>query len=431
MKNYITIAPVSAGCRTEKNKRLNSAILFLKLFVVLLLANSKLTMAACGCDAATPLLLGNSSLIGAGVSNGCYFVSGTFTVNSNFVIDNCTVLIDECVMIEVLDNCTLTITNNSVLTRCSLMWDEIHVYDGGTIIVEDGSTIKHANIGIHLENNTSFTLSDAFFIDNRIGVYNDPIDDGFNAIVGTVTGTEFFFGSHFDLPGSCTPTMGDIPFAGMELNDVILTIGDDNKDQNLFGELNIGILARECILVVTNTEIARILPDLAYGNIYDGSAIYAEGVTSDHSLTLYPCAATQVTGSTIWTCKFGIYNYQNTAAAYGVFFGSIETGIYSEGLTTGMYTEIGECKFSDIFSYGINWLNNTGADFMRARLNEFALTADPNTIAISMQEPSTSGTANYEVYWNTINISAGKWIFHAKCTTYFAAKCTTIVKCLI
>jgi hypothetical protein len=141
-------------------------------------------------------------------------VKGTFTVNSNFSIDNVHFVMDEDAKIEV-SNATFDINNSELNTCEDVMWEGINVNGVTAEVIVDRSTIADANKAVNSINGGVFTITNSTFDANYHGIY---VDAYYYAHQGTVT--QSTFESTYFLKGNSFP---DRPLAGIYLNNVIDT----------------------------------------------------------------------------------------------------------------------------------------------------------------------------------------------------------------
>jgi hypothetical protein len=114
-------------------------------------------------------------------------VKDTFTVNSNFSIDNVHFIMDEDAQIEV-SNATFDINNSELYTCENVMWEGINVNGVTAEVVMDESSIADANKAVNSLNGGVFTITNSTFDANYHGLYVDAYD---GVHQGSVEGTTF------------------------------------------------------------------------------------------------------------------------------------------------------------------------------------------------------------------------------------------------
>ena len=199
-------------------------------------------------------VVSGSTLSGANVK-----VNGTFTVNSNFSINNVNFIMAEDAKIKVT-NGSFDVLGSEFRTCSNVMWKGIEV-DGGALTIDD-SKVKDAIKGINSLNGSAFTVSNTTFDANYHGIYVDAYN-GYHA--GTVEGSTF--DCSYSLKDA---TVGTNTLAGIYLNDVVNVSGSNN--------ITIGSIYDENVFLGPNAfgnlpPTSSSSPGLQYGIIANKSSV--------------------------------------------------------------------------------------------------------------------------------------------------------------
>ncbi|MBK8845809.1 MAG: T9SS type A sorting domain-containing protein [Bacteroidetes bacterium] len=293
--------------------------------------------------------------------------------------------------------------NSAILNKCTYMWRGITVESGGNIQVYNNGVIADAEKAMTMEDETSFTLDNANLVNNVTGVFvpQNPVDAMWN-INGYCAASYFALTGPLASPYPGQTPFGKIPYAGMDISNVYMTIGDNSKMYNTFGELNLGILTRSSFLEVRNSFFATIFKDLAYGNNkHDGSCIAAfGGHGTSFRLDVYPISPlAQFPPPTMTQADRGVYSkFINTKIA-GVKMNSMKTGVETELCTNGMETKVFDCEIN-ARDYGINWYNNAGSSNMLAANNNIRVHGNKFGACVRIAE--LNQFANYKITDNDL-----------------------------
>lgn len=197
-------------------------------------------------------------------------VKGTFTINSNFSIDNVHFIMDEDAQIEV-SNATFDINNSEFYTCEDVMWEGINVNGVTAEVIVDGSTIADANKAVNSLNGGVFTITNSVFDANYYGLY---VDSYYDAHQGTVT--QSTFKSSYFLKDNSLPNRPD---AGIYLNNVIdtnllsfsinsnlftgPTSGSSNPPTSASSGLQHGIIVNSSYVNIYNNEFESFIKNSA------------------------------------------------------------------------------------------------------------------------------------------------------------------------
>ncbi|MEO8086673.1 MAG: T9SS type A sorting domain-containing protein [Bacteroidota bacterium] len=346
------------------------------------------------------------------------WLHGDFIIDVDWnILNTCSVHVEECSEIVVERGVLLNVQNSSLI-KCTNMWHRIKL-EPGSQLEFNNSRISGADIGVYCVQTdlyqTIFNLEgNGGITDSRVGVFVEiNSNHAFNNIIGNVTGQIITRGGNFNNQCATQPVIGALPYAALELNDIILDVGNDGALRNSFSELNIGITSNRCILKVTNTQFQNIYIDAAYaplGNTFDGTAVHCFGGSSIYSLDL-----TKGTNGTISTNVYrGVYTDNITANIHEmemyVQFTGVFTTACSQTLNTLVESSIIQVDGSstDIAFYGIDWRNNAGAAKMEVSKNEITISGKPIMKGVCIREAYAGTTsANYLISDNLIHMTDG------------------------
>jgi len=374
--------------------------------------------AYCGCMDSVNVYIadGDSSSMLAqpnGYVNDSLYIAGTFYVNTSFTLTNCKVYTAPGAQIIVILPGSFT-TDNTTIAACDTMWQGIEIMPDTKITIKNHSFIYDADKGIYAHDNSGFTVTDSYILDCVKSVYT-PFDTSGNFIGCKVTGSTFgLYVPAFkpDFPGQAPH--GNIPEAGIELNDMsVAIVGDDTYGQNTFYNMNTGITGLRSNITVNNSEFLRILVDTFYTNAYSATALSARGDVSlprAASLTIHPLASGL---PTVHDSHRGVFTRYSNLRIEGVDLINLYTGIYSTLCKDHLTSSVTNCSI--LASHrGINWKFNAGAASMYVADNRITMTGDTTAIAISMQEGNTGAIANYHIFQNYIYLYDSKYGIRAR-----------------
>ncbi|MEO8085550.1 MAG: T9SS type A sorting domain-containing protein [Bacteroidota bacterium] len=320
-------------------------------------------------------------------SNSDLSTSVNIGFGSSITISGAQIAIAPGVTINVQNGGTLTVTTNAHLFACGDMWGGIVVEPGGSVIVNGNSILADAEHAIFANTTVGTTSSinvrSGIFNSNYVGIFVQTTGNGqFNTINLTVTGSRFDCPYILKFSPNINP-LGATSFAGIELNDLNGIIGDNFANSNNFQNMNNGIVSRQCILTVRNSNFNRIRRELIYNNYYDGSGIYASGKSPNYLLHVYGTGKFNVVPCFI-RCDYGIFVDGVPGFARTMHMGGAAT---SDNVTNGVY--VTNLAPRSGFSTYANWIECDWAGI------EYAF--NPNG-------------SNIQVYGNIIDVSNGTGI---------------------
>lgn len=188
------------------------------------------------------------------------------------------IIVDEYTRFEVL-NCNFSACSTN-------MWRGVEVRRNGRFFTNrigagNETTIEQAYVGV-LYNPFSTGILRSEFIDNYVGVH----------AIGSTNGSGFdfahqIFRSSFEKANDlldvymnipALPANGDNGFTGVLLDNATMVIGRDNiANLTTFSDLTNGVIARNSILNVRNSQFSDMTAETAYNSLYQGNGLYSEG----------------------------------------------------------------------------------------------------------------------------------------------------------
>ncbi len=184
--------------------------------------------------------------------------SGTFTVDNNFSLNYCNVIVDQDIEIVLANGAVLNIDGTSFSTCGSYTWEGI-TNQGGTVN-SAGSKISDAVSALDNYSSSaqsyvagsSFNITSTLFSNNNIGM-----DLGRDDYATSFTLT----GSRFECPGGVLSkgiNSGNTPLYDLYLNlenpAYSIKVGDQAASTNFFGNANYGVYSFNSNLTVVNNE---------------------------------------------------------------------------------------------------------------------------------------------------------------------------------
>ncbi|OQB58974.1 MAG: hypothetical protein BWX95_02694 [Bacteroidetes bacterium ADurb.Bin141] len=169
------------------------------------------------------------------------------------------------------------------------------------------------------------------------------------------------------------PAHGAIPKAGIDMTNMITTIGITNLNE--FEKLNTGIVAKSSILTVKRSKFTNIGYDMFYTEPYRGTAMVSVGIPTGDihtgSLTVLPEA---ITYNTVDNCYRGIYVNKSALYADYIHILNVTQGVYGTQTTLLQTSMVSNCTITTSGT-GIFWVNNPLAKAMMAIGNNITVNA--------------------------------------------------------
>ncbi len=161
--------------------------------------------------------------------SGIYQLRGTMHVQTTVTLDAATFYMGPNAEIIVYPGANLIITNASKIMKhpdCSIMWNRIYAYDqSASITVNSGSILQDAICAIDVSKNAGITISDAFFMNNHIGLkvsefYSGISGMNFSPPYNCFTENVEFTSTTQNHLLAYEPFVGEPPFTGIQIDNV-------------------------------------------------------------------------------------------------------------------------------------------------------------------------------------------------------------------
>jgi hypothetical protein len=218
-------------------------------------------------------------------TNQIILINDTFTVDVDFNFTGCqNIILGPGALINVLPPFTLTIEDCTISSSsCSNLSRGILAESGSKVRVR-ASRIRDCQYGIEARDNSKVSSHDSHFLDNYVGIYFSP-NGGSSpiAVTSSIHSTEFAstanlkpkYQGQFPIPLTK-------PFAGIKMENLIAAnIGNFNRAENTFHDINCGIYAVKSNAHIENCTFNSIMPFDPWPNTSPfhsaGSAIYSDG----------------------------------------------------------------------------------------------------------------------------------------------------------
>ncbi|MBK7572028.1 MAG: T9SS type A sorting domain-containing protein [Bacteroidetes bacterium] len=257
--------------------------------------------------------------------------NGNFIIDENLTLNNCGIVeFAPGSQLTVNPGVTLTI-NNCTLTSsgsCCKMWKGIVLKEGAKIEIKNNSTISEAEIGLMVNDKSTYNISQSHFRNNYIGI---KIGNGIQSVDLTgssISSTEFYsdvfscsstnyncFVPQYD---GQTTVLGIRPYAGIYIN--LCSFVKIGKTPNVAGgdirfyNLSNGIISHNSNLYVSNTS----LENCNYGvvNNKGNCDVSLVASTPDNNTVVYlsDTKKATVTDNCIQGMKYGVFTYHNPDA---------------------------------------------------------------------------------------------------------------------
>ena len=248
-------------------------------------------------DAGSGTLLSTvPQLAGNGLNNTCLSISGKLVIDKDFTIYFGEIKMQPKSEIIVKSGNKFRlgwVAQNDGIHGCEQMWKGITVEDNASLMLTS-TLIKDAQYAIKALNNSNLALANNTFDRNYVGIYT-PIVNG-NGFEQTINHIYAMYGNTFTcagnncqlLPGYSgqVPQPGNLPFAGIEINNAIFSVGKNNPyATNYFSNMHNGIVGYKSFVVSYYSEIQNMHQLPASQGYKDGCGIKSKNsfIVSDHS----------------------------------------------------------------------------------------------------------------------------------------------------
>ena len=350
----------------------------------------------------------------ASYSNVSFVLHGRFYVNDTLILTNCSVYAYPAAQIIVLTGGALILQGTSI-TACTQMWKGIMLNDKSRLVMTEQSLVADADIGIQAMNGSSFFLLGSSVTDCVRSIFVPQQSNGLNNVQGYVNDCRFgLYATAFKPDYTGQPPHHAMPRAGMEFNDVVMTIGD--YQYNEFRNCNWGIYAVRSMLKVQKGRFYNMNKG---GSIY-GSAAHKGSAIVAESKTAAKAGKLQVADCLIDTCEHGIYTEWTTADINNVnalhVTGNGSYHLYCN--SANMSTYVAACNL-EAGKAGIVFQNSEQAT-MTAKNNTIKVTTGGSSVGIKIIA-TNSNAGNYVLKGNVIEAANGNGI-----TVNFAKNATIV-----
>ena len=283
------------------------------------------------------------------VVNANITISGVWNISSIVEFKNCNITMQPGAKINVLPYQRLYLKGTKIY-GCTEMWQGIYLHSHARLFCSPTAntvtTVADAVNGIFADDFSYFNINGTTFNNNYIGI-NTPLNTLHTTSVirsilqSTLTSNGLFKSPY---PGMPT-TVGNYPYAGIQLNKTIMSIGSSASSFNLFDRLNAGVIAYQSDIVLMNnhfTNIHYISPSFIK-NPFNGCAVYAAGNTngsntfSNVTMGLASNSGNGVFDNEITNSSRGIYATTSNAHLFNL---KAENVIYGMQIANASYGQI-------------------------------------------------------------------------------------------
>ncbi|HMR47570.1 MAG TPA: T9SS type A sorting domain-containing protein, partial [Bacteroidia bacterium] len=352
-------------------------------------------------------------------NNISIFIEGKYYVSDSLVLNNCTVYANAGSQIIVLANSTLVLNNTSIQS-CDTMWQGILVSNEGRIYLQNNSTLKDADVGITTNKGSLAFIDSSRIVDCVRGIYAPPATGVTNTQISVSRSSFGLHASNFKPDYVGQPVHGAIPKNGIEVNNIVMTLGGTFGKNNQFFKMNNGIVAHNSQLTIRRSQFYDIYIDSVYTDNYHGFAIVCCKSNvfdpANAKLTVLPEVSSY---SNVNNCYKGIYTRGASFNVNYVHLLNVKIGLYSETAPWLSTNSISNCTIT-ASNHGLFFVNNPLARFVIADYNTISINGvnNPNQqfqsayYAIQMRE-SFFGTVRYSAIGNYINMTNARFGIYA------------------
>jgi len=339
-------------------------------------------------------------------NNISIFIEGKYYVSDSLVLNNCTVYANAGSQIIVLANSTLVLNNTSIQS-CDTMWQGILVNNEGRIYLLNNSTLKDADVGITTNKGSLAFIDSSKIVDCVRGIYAPPATGFVNTSI-TVSRTEIAMKSIIFKPDYIgQPAHGNLPYTGIEVNNIIMTLGGIAGKLNEFYKLNNGLVSHNSIINIKRTKFYNITKDVSYTNQYQGMAMATDASTT--SLAMLRVLPEATTYNTVDNAEYGIYARGVTVAVDYLHLLNVRYGVYCIQTPAAKTSTVTNCTITSRH-IGVFFVSNPLAKFMIANNNTITISGTINSgfslghYGIWMSEANPNASVRYYCNGNTINL---------------------------
>ncbi|OQB59339.1 MAG: hypothetical protein BWX95_02668 [Bacteroidetes bacterium ADurb.Bin141] len=343
------------------------------------------------------------------IANKSILIAGSYYINDSLTLNNCSVYVNPGVQITVLPGATF-ITNNTTIQSCDTMWRGITVKGDARLRMYNNTKLYDANDGITAAIGATVTVDSSGIFDCVRGIFAPPATSGFiNTSIKVARSSFGKLSTNFKPDYISQPAHGNLPRAGIEVNNVTMILGGDSGKVNEFYKMSSGIIAHNSILTVKRSKFYDLSPDASYPVQYRGTAIAADATnTNSAKLTVLPEVLAY---NTVDNCTRGIYTRRVAFNINYIHLLNVNTAMYSEAAPWLSTNSVSNCVIT-ASNHGLLFVANPLARFVIADYNTITIkgiinpnaTIKPAYYAIQMRE-TFFGNVRYSATGNFINMT--------------------------
>lgn len=260
------------------------------------------------------------------VSNQVIDITGTFTINDDFVFNDCVFTMEPGSEIIILTTTTFTRCD---LGNCFKMWKGITLSNNAVAALRS-STVHGAQYGIEVNDRNVLVVRGSDFYDNYIGIFMPDLVNAslstFNTSAVSVSSSRFYgtgsmppvFQWQTDYLGYSTGNLPDLPYSGiLTYRATSLFLGFSTTQPNKFYNMSNGIIGQRSNLSgIFNCRFEDIMPEPGYNYAsqtasfnanYNGSAIYGNGYKTAFEIEQEGFGTATTDPATFTNCRYGIF----------------------------------------------------------------------------------------------------------------------------
>jgi hypothetical protein len=261
------------------------------------------------------------------------YIVGTFTVDTNFTFDGCTnMIMAPSALINVLGSRVLTIHDCHIIS-CDNMSQGINLSSNARAIIR-GSWLGDMQYAVNLHQKSVLTSIDNHFQNNYISINAVAPTNAATMGIGMNVSKCVFEATKLHMAPKYTgqfPLPLSYPKSGINLEKVInISINPDSAHQNIFRNLNSGIVANKTTLSISNCKFRNILKIDNYPQSASilGVALYDRGTSS--AFTLSYTGERDSSKKDFVNCSTGILGLGLNLNASRTYMDSVDIGIQAK-----------------------------------------------------------------------------------------------------
>lgn len=359
------------------------------------------------CIDGTEIIMQNGGFASSGnfqsiYSGAKFYVEGTFTIDMDITFNQCEIIAAPGAQIIIQSGYSLTIDSLTTISGCDSMWNRILMQEESRFFMFNNSTIADANAGLEMADYCNVQIDKSSIVNcvKSVLLPPHPSSGTYSLQEFSITSSRFGLFNTFKPDYSGQPLHGNKPNIGIELNDLVASIGSLSSDSNWIYNCNIGLLGFRAHLTIQNTYFSQIKKDVFYQNHIGGTAQVILGDSSQRiasSLDVNPLAS-QSFG--VQYSDRAVYSEYASLEVAGCKMNNLVRGIEASQCPTMKKTMI---VSNEIYAnqYGVYLHDNLGAKLMYVADNKIIVHGDRNSIAVFLDESTSKNTSNYKIEYNT------------------------------